>query len=180
MSGTSLPIVSALTTQALCRMPRTLTQASPDVIAVSTSRARPARGGGRPVVAERDGDAGHHARLARRAREPLHPADLERREAAERRARVEIRSAGAVEAAADLGEAQRDRQRREAHQHEPDRRSTRADLRRDLRRHQEDRAADHLIDADRGQIPAAERARSVGAAAAGSERWLSSSESRNH
>ena len=62
-----------------------------------------------------------------------------------------------VEAAADFGEAQRDRQRREAHQHEADR-APGADLRRDLRRHQEDRAADHLVDADRGEIPAPERA----------------------
>ena len=133
-SGTSLPMVSALTTHALCRMPRTLTHASADVMPMSDRGARPADGHRRPVVAERDGDAGHHARLAGGAREPLHPADFERDEASERRAGVDVRSAGAVEPAADFGEAQRDGQRRDAHQHEPDR-APRADLRRDLRRH---------------------------------------------
>ena len=69
--------------------------------------ARPARGQHWPVVPERDGDAGHDAGLARRTREPLHPADFERGEAAERRARVEIRSAGAFKAAADFGKTER-------------------------------------------------------------------------
>ena len=78
-------------------------------------------------------------------------------EAAERRAGVEIGAAGAIEAAADFREAQRHGERGEPHQHEADR-APGADLRRDLRRHQEDRAADHLVDADRGEVPAPERA----------------------
>ena len=94
--------------------------------------------------------------LAARVNHCIQP-DFERDEASERRARVEIRTAGAVEAAADFGEAQRHGERRDAHQHETDR-TPRADLRRDLRGHEEDRAADHLIDADRRQVPAAERA----------------------
>ena len=48
-------------------------------------------------------------------------------------------------------------ERGEPHQHERER-TPAADLRGDLRRHQEDGAADHLVDADRGQIPAPERA----------------------
>ena len=42
-SGTSLPMVSAFTSHALCRMPRTLIQASAAVIAVSSRpRGHPA------------------------------------------------------------------------------------------------------------------------------------------
>jgi hypothetical protein len=137
-------------------MPRTLTQVSA-VVTPKQQRPQPASGDGGPVIAERHGDAGHHARLAGGAREPLHPPDLERDEPAERRARVEIRPAGAVEAAAQFGETQRDGERREPHQHERDR-TPGANLRRHLRRHQKDRAADHLVDADGGQIPTAQRA----------------------
>ena len=36
-SGSSLPMVSALTTHALCRIPRTLTQASADVMPMRTA-----------------------------------------------------------------------------------------------------------------------------------------------
>ena len=53
-SGTSLPMVSALTTHALWRMPRTLTQASAAVTRDEKRGARPAGGQRRPVVAERD------------------------------------------------------------------------------------------------------------------------------
>ena len=120
-------------------------------------RAGPAGRQRRPVVAERDGGRRHDARLARGAREPLHPADLEADEIAERRARVEIRAAGRVEAAAQLGEAERDGERQQPDQDEADR-APRADLRRDLRRPEEDRAADHLVDAERGEVPASERA----------------------
>ena len=42
-SGTSLPIVSAFTTQALCRMPRMLMNASVAMIAGQQRRARRAR-----------------------------------------------------------------------------------------------------------------------------------------
>src|SRR5205807_4259170 len=83
-------------------------------------------------------------------------------ESSEGRASVQIRPAGPVEAAADLRETQRHRERRDPHQHEPDR-APGADLRRDLRRHQEDRAADHLIDPDRRQVPSAQRASQAGA-----------------
>ena len=96
-------------------------------------------------------------RLARDAREPHHPADFEADEAAVRRARRQVRAAGAIEAAADLGKAQRDQQRRK-----PDRekrqRAPGPDLPRDVGRQQKDGAADDLIDADRGQIPAAQLA----------------------
>ena len=120
-------------------------------------RPWPAGGDGLPVVAERHRDAGHHARLTGGAREPLHPSDLERDEPPERRARIEIRSTGALEAAAGFREAQRDGERCEPHQHESDR-APGADLGGHLRRHQKDGAADDLIDPDRGEIPAPERA----------------------
>ena len=87
----------------------------------------------------------------------MHPAHFERDEGAECSSRVDVRSAGTIEPAADFGEAQRHGEGRDAHQHETDR-TPRADLRRDLRGHEEDRAADHLIHADRREIPAAERA----------------------
>src|SRR5713101_3547390 len=60
-------------------------------------RPRPAAGHDRPVVAERDGDAGDDRGLARRAREPLQPADLERDEGTECGASIDVRAAGPVE-----------------------------------------------------------------------------------
>ncbi len=105
-SGSSLPIVSTLRTRLLCRMPRMLIAA----IATMTSVMKVARGRAgrerRPVEAR--ATRREHVddrRPAGGAREPQHPADLERREPAERRARVEVRAAGAVEAARHFGEA---------------------------------------------------------------------------
>ena len=96
-------------------------------------------------------------RLARDAREPLHPPDFEPDEPAEGRAGVQVRAAGPFEPAADFGETQRDEQRRK-----PDRekrhRAPAPDLCRHLGRQQEYCAADHLVDADRGEIPFAELA----------------------
>jgi hypothetical protein len=47
---------------------------------------------------------------ARDPGEPEHPPDFERREPAERRARVEVGAAGRIEAPTDFGEAQSDEQ----------------------------------------------------------------------
>ena len=97
------------------------------------------------------------ARLARDARHPLHPPDFESDESAEGRAGVQIGAAGPFEPAADFGEAQRDEQRREPDRQKRDRAPV-ADLRGDLGRQDEDGAADHLVDADGGEIPLAELA----------------------
>ena len=78
-------------------------------------------------------------------------------EAAERRARVEVRAAGAVRTGCRPPRSTARRRARRAPSDERER-APAADLRGDLRRHQEDGAADHLVDADRGEIPAAERA----------------------
>ena len=77
--------------------------------------------------------------------------------AAEGSAGVEIGAAGALESAADFGETERDGQREEADQHEADR-APGADLRSHLRRPHEDGAADHLVHADRSEIPFAKSA----------------------
>ena len=96
------------------------------------------------------------AQLATR-REPLHPADFERREAAERRTREEVRAASRVEPAAHLRERRRDHQRHESHA--DDEEGAPAAGRCGQRCGQrEDGAADDLIDANRAQVPAPELA----------------------
>ena len=127
--------------------------ASAIVSAEIAQRAPPAGRHDRPVEAERKRQAVDDGCLARGARDPLHPAHLEADEPAERRARVEIRTARPLEAAADFGEAKRDEQRREAG-HDERRHAPGADLRGHARRRQENGAADDLVDADRRQIPA--------------------------
>ena len=93
-SGSSLPIVRALTTHALWRMPRTLMSASAAMMpSAAPSRGAPGRHR-RPVEAERRDQHVDDRGPARDAREPLHPADFERREAAERGPRIEVRAAG--------------------------------------------------------------------------------------
>ena len=109
------------------------------------------------VEAQRQRNAVGHTGPAGKARHPLHPADLEPDQPAKRRARVDVRAAGHLEATADLGEAERDEQRRqpgEGKRHD----CPGADLLGYPRRQKENPAADHLVDADRHQVPSAERA----------------------
>ena len=98
-------MVKAFTSHDDCLMPRRLAQVRPPITARMT-RARGSAGRQRrPVEAERQRQAVDHRRAARDAAEPHHPADFEADEAAEGSARRADRSAGALEAAADLGEA---------------------------------------------------------------------------
>ena len=96
---------------------------------------------GRPVETQGEHDAVRDAGLAGHARHPLHPADFESDESAEGRAGIEVRSAGPFEPAADFGEAERDEQRRDPDRHKRDR-APDSDLRGDLRRQDENGAAD--------------------------------------
>ena len=119
--------------------------------------ARPAGPERRHVEPERRGQDVDDRRPARRAREPQHPADFERGKAAERRASVQVGAACAIEPAAHLGKRQRDEHRGQADRRdEPG--APAADARGIERRLRKDRAADHLVDADRRQIPAAQLA----------------------
>ena len=100
MSGSSLPTVSTFKTRLLCRMPLMLMAAIVTMIAAMKRGARPAGPERRHVESEGGGEDVDHGGPARRAREPQHPADFERGKAAERRARVEVGAAGAIEPAA--------------------------------------------------------------------------------
>jgi hypothetical protein len=110
-----------------------------------------------PIESHRQGETIHDRRLACDPGEPLHPADLEAGESAECGSRVERGTARRFEAAADLRKAERDQQgghpREDESHHTPI-----TKLRRNRRRHQKDRAANHLINADGRQVPATERA----------------------
>ena len=111
-SGVSLPTVRTFSTRLLCRMPRTLIAAIAAMIDGNRRGAGPAPRHRGPVEPERADEHVDHRGPARDAREPLHPADFEGGEPAERGASVEIGPAGPFEAAADLGEAERDQHRR--------------------------------------------------------------------
>ena len=155
-SGTSLPIVSALTTDAPWRTPRTLIQPKAMRERDQERRARPADRQRRPVVAERDAVAAMMlAWLVARENHCIQP--ISKPTKSPNAARVKTYGPPVVskrllnsakQSATDSDE--------NADQHEADR-APRADLRGDLRRPQEDRAADHLVDADRGEVPAPER-----------------------
>ncbi len=111
----------------------------------------------RPVASERVDEDVDHRRPARRAREPHHPADFEGGESAERRACVEVRASGSLEAAPCFGERQRREQRGESDRcDEP--RSPCPGRRGEPRGEREDAAADHLVHADGGEVPAAQLA----------------------
>ena len=83
------------------------------------------------------------------------PADFERDKWTERRAGIEMSAACPFKPAAGLCKAQCHEQRGEADENERNRGPV-ADLGRDLRRQYEDRTADHLVDANRGEVPLAE------------------------
>ena len=150
-------MVNRLMTDALSRIPRRLIHPSDSVTARDRQGPAGARGYGRQVEAKREREGICNAGLAGDARHPLHPADFESDETTERGARVQVGAACSFEAAADLGEAQRDEQRRAADRQKRNR-APRAHLSRHLRRQQEDRTADHLIHADCGEIPLPELA----------------------
>ena len=110
------------------------------------------------VVTERDDGRRHDAGLTGGPREPLHPANLEADEIAEGRARVEVGAARGIEPAAQLREAERNRQRQEPDQDEADR-APGADLRRHLRGPEKDRRSP--VDAEGGEIPSTQRASAI-------------------
>ena len=156
-SGRILPIVKAFTSHDACLMPRRLAQVNPPSTPRMTSaRGRPDDRAG-PVKAQRQRQPVDHRGAARDAAEPQHPADLEADEAAEGDPGRANRSARGLETAADLGEAQRDQQRRQADGGEHHRPPV-ADLAGDVGGQQEYCRADHLVDADGGQVPTAQRA----------------------
>ena len=104
------------------------------------------------------------AQLAARVNHSIQPTSNAAKPA-ERRARVEVGSAGALEAAADFGERQRDQHRRHADRRDHPR-APGAGRRGQRRGQREYRAADDLVDADRGEIPAPSSRAERGARAA--------------
>ncbi len=122
-------------------------------------RGRPRQPNGErwPVERQSEREAVDHRGVTGHSREPQQPADFETDETSERRARGKNGAAGSIEAAARFCEAQGDRQGQQA-DGQKRKRSPRTDPGMDLRRQQEDRAADHLVDADRGQVPLPQRA----------------------
>ena len=115
----------------------------------------------RPVETQCEGHGVDDRSLSGDARDPLHPADFERDEAAKGGTGVKVGAAGAPEPASHLGETQRDQQRREPYGDKRDRPPV-PDLRSELRGQDEHGAADHLVDADRRQVPFAEFAQQSG------------------
>ena len=118
-------------------------------------RTRPAGGKGGQIKAERRGQHVNDRCPARDPREPHHPADLERGEASECRARIQIWSAGSFETAAYLRKREGDQERRQAdcRNHDPAQSAHAGGIQGGLRKH---RRTDHLIDPDGRQVPAAE------------------------
>jgi hypothetical protein len=98
----------------------------------------------------------HHRSPAADADEPGHPAHLERQEASERRARVEIWSARAVKAAARFSEIQRNRRRQQRNQSECDP-APGSERDRQHRRQRKHGAAYDLVHANGGEIPLSQR-----------------------
>jgi hypothetical protein len=122
-----------------------------DPLPDATARAGPEVADG---AREKDGEA----RDRRDASDPRHPADLEPDEVSERLARVDDRASRAVEEARRLREAKDQQQDREPRGEDGPHARGPEQLRRRDRQDQIDAAADDVVDRQRDDLPARDRA----------------------
>ena len=156
-SGNILAMVSRLLVQAPRVTPRTLITASASVnTVIAAVRGQGAGEHGperRRVVEHHVGDQ----RIGSEAGNREKPADGESGQRAERALRIDLRPAGHVVAARNLGEDEREK----AHDdegHEDDGEAVAAGIDREARRHREDAGADDGIDAERDHVESPEAA----------------------